>query len=106
MAKTDVEVSVRLSPKQAGALYMKCLRLQEEVKSAALAHEIALEDCAATLESECLCAPGRYWNTSRVDEAGRAGVERAVRYLEARGLLERHPEHADLVRVKEQADAQ
>lgn len=71
----------------------------------ALAHEIAYIDSAHTIRELCPSQSENgiewYGTEACYPEKWKADLARAVRYLELRGLLETHPEHADLVRVKE-----
>jgi hypothetical protein len=64
-----------------------------------LAHQIAAEAAEGWIESACARpnARARWYNIKQVSRPERADVARAVRYLELRGLLKRHPSNADLV---------
>jgi hypothetical protein len=70
-----------------------------------LAHEIAYESARASIVS--LCTPAAdscgleegWWDTNRPCEV--EDVRKAVRYLELRGLLERHPQRNTCVKVRE-----
>lgn len=42
----------------------------------------------------------RRWCDSSTDDGNPEDIEQAIRYLEARGLLERHPEKAHLVQPR------
>lgn len=62
---------------------------------------------AARSDIECMCGgqrdngsdPGWWYDTQALDcESSRSWVDDAVRYLELRGLLRRHPENNALVR--------
>jgi len=48
----------------------------------------------------------QWWqNTSNVDTEAVEAVADAVRYLDARGLIERHPDHPEWVRVRDESEA-
>lgn len=70
----------------------------------ALAHIIALSTAKSDIESFCKWVAAshlRRWydiSTAGKDEA--LMVRNAVRYLDLKGMLERHPEHAEWVRVR------
>lgn len=74
----------------------------------ALAHEIAYE--AARSDIECNCTQivtwrgHAYYDTSSATPEVRADwIDRAMTYLDGRGLLLRHPSNADWVAIKEDA---
>lgn len=70
----------------------------------ALAIEIADESALITIESQCPCDDWskaddlRWWMTDLPNAIAAGHVKRAVEYLNMRGVLERHPEHAAWVR--------
>lgn len=65
------------------------------------------EAARSAIESNCgfFTEPsGDFYDTGDLDPSddwAKDAIPRAVRYLEARGLIERHPERAQLVRVLE-----
>jgi hypothetical protein len=69
--------------------------------------EMALECALADLRSFCCIhrgrggARGEWFDTLNPDEL--EAVARAIRYLELRGILERHPHHPLLVRARKEA---
>jgi hypothetical protein len=69
-----------------------------------LAHEIALEDSLSTIDGQCV-APLGYksgWRDSKDSCPGaQRYVERAIKYLDARGLLIRNKNNPDWVKPKE-----
>lgn len=73
-----------------------------------LEREIAEESARSDIECEyvrVLDEGDRWYDTNLVsDEDWVPTLERAERYLELRGLLERHPERPELVRFVEKAD--
>lgn len=79
---------------------------RKTAKLDALAHEIAY--CTSRTDIECMCAcagggpdkGGWWWRIDRVAvKDDRQWVDRAVRYLEARELLERDPGNTNRVRI-------
>jgi hypothetical protein len=67
-----------------------------------LAHEIAEEQCE--LELDCYLAAVRdrrgrllWYDLNSADEHSRWFIQRAVRYLDMRGLLRRHPHQPNYV---------
>lgn len=75
-----------------------------------LAHEIAQSTVRSDIESYCVSEHwsgrhyGRWYDTCSASEGIESeSVERAVRYLEHWGELERNPESLALVRFKEKA---
>lgn len=74
-----------------------------------LGREIADETARSDIECECVWIDegGRWYDTNLVsDQDVVPMLERAERYLELRGLIERHPERPELVRFVEKADEQ
>lgn len=86
-----------------------------------LAHQIAYDAARSEIESFCVAEPGllpvdaRWWNTRQLEDteqhpedaaAQHGEVQRAVAYLDLRGLIERHPGNPHLVRIKDQAEVQ
>jgi hypothetical protein len=68
-----------------------------------LAHRIAAEAAEGAIESFCPYesnARPRWYNTGQVARLEKSDVARAVKYLELRGMLKRHPSNADLVRCR------
>ena len=75
---------------------MKSAYVSPEI--AALAYEIA--DSCARSDIECNCPRkwGRWYDTTEVDERGdQECVARALRYLDARGLVKHHADAPALV---------
>lgn len=73
------------------------------------AMEIA-DSCARADIESCCTARGDgddyrnwWWDTSSADTEDETMIAQALRYCEARGLIERHPTDAPLVRFKEPA---
>lgn len=71
--------------------------------------EIA-DSCARADIESCCTARGEgddyrawWWDTSSTESEDDAMVAQALRYCEARGLIERHPTDAPLVRFKREA---
>lgn len=80
---------------------MKCTRdvYKKIIELTRLERELA-ENCAAdTLECECVHREDGWLDTTTY---GTVDPVAELRYLELRGLIERHPGHPDWVRVKEQ----
>jgi hypothetical protein len=79
------------------------LSKQEQSELNRLAHQIAAISAESAIESHC-SQPNpraRWFNIERVSgRAEKADVARAVKYLELRGLLKRHPSNAGLVRCR------
>jgi len=69
---------------------------------AKLQQEIADDGAISTLESECAYDDEGEWLDTNAYDIAEPTAE--LRYLELRGLLERHPERPELVRVKEMGD--
>lgn len=66
-----------------------------------LGHQLAAEAAEGAIESFCPYesnARPRWYDTKQVARPDKSDVARAVKYLELRGLLKRHPSNADLVR--------
>ena len=67
---------------------------------------IIIADDKAASDIECECehggrSPEGYWyDTTSADEIGAPDVERAVRYLELRGLLQRRERAPHIVAIK------
>jgi hypothetical protein len=71
-----------------------------------LAHSMAFEFAESVIRSEGITMRDEDDDTwELVDDVGEVELFDAVRYLEARGLLERHPEHNDWVRVLDESEA-
>jgi hypothetical protein len=68
-----------------------------------LAHSLAFENAVTIIDSESIHALSEDWQV--VDVEGEVYLVDALRYLELRGLLERHPEHKDWVRVIDESEA-
>ena len=71
-----------------------------------LAHSMAFEFAESVLDGEG--TPMRDDDDERwwmVDPEGEVDLFDCLRYLEARGLLERHAEHGDWVRVRDESEA-
>lgn len=68
--------------------------------------EIADSCARADIESRLLCADDnpQWWDTSTASEEDREMIGQAVRYLTARGLIERHPERVELVRFNKERE--
>ena len=86
-----------------------CLSQTEPLRthnSTPLAHEIAEESAKSDIESFCVwritddgLLPTRWYDiATQLHDGERAWVDRAVRYLEARGILVRNQQNASLVR--------
>lgn len=65
-----------------------------------LAIEIADEDAWELVQCECLHDGGGWYDTSTADPIACEGLERDLRYLTLRDLIERHVEHPHLVRLR------
>lgn len=68
---------------------------------AAQAYELADSFCMCDIE--CNTAPvksdgRRWWNTGAVDEFDDGGIAKSIEYLDARGLVIRHPDNPHWVR--------
>ena len=70
----------------------------------------AIADSSARSEIECNCnsagpreGGGWWWNTRLDDLNFQEDIDRSLRYLEARGLLVRHPEQPHLVSFNEKS---
>lgn len=70
---------------------------------ARLEREVAEMGAQEMIEWYCR-QEGRWQDTTAVLDADEAEVAKSVRYLDLRGLLERHPERPELVRFVEKAD--
>jgi hypothetical protein len=78
-----------------------------------MGHGIAFDACCTAIESNCLRVDGidpvevEWWNVSEegVEEYALEHVQECVRYLDARGLLEHHPEHAHYVQLRDETEA-
>jgi hypothetical protein len=68
----------------------------------ALAYTLAYEFASAVIDGESLRG-AEGWRS--VDPEGEVDLVDALRYLELRGLLERHPEHRNWVRVLDESEA-
>jgi hypothetical protein len=80
--------------------YRGCLMNKEDLDK--LAREIAEDDSVQTLEGQCPSRIGlghKWYDTIEACDGSQRDVNRAVRYLEALGLLVRHPVDNDLARV-------
>jgi hypothetical protein len=69
-----------------------------------LAHVIAHETCCSVIESHCISITEAetcgWWSL----ESGSGVVDDAVAYLKARGLIWRHAENPDWVRIERPAE--
>jgi hypothetical protein len=68
-----------------------------------LADAMELADEFAWLVIESSCTPEGEYHDTRTNDGNAEEIARNLRYLEVRGLLERHPERSEWVRVKEGA---
>jgi hypothetical protein len=71
-----------------------------------LAYSLAFEFAESVLSSDGITMrddDGEAWEM--VDPEGEVDLFDCLNYLEARGLLERHPEHNDWVRVRDESEA-
>jgi hypothetical protein len=68
-----------------------------------LAHSLAFENAVTIIDSESIHAPSEDWRV--VDVEGEVDLVDALRYLDLRGLLERHPEHKEWIRVIDESEA-
>lgn len=71
-----------------------------------LAHSLAFDFAVSVLDGDGITmrdANDEAWDM--VDAEGEVDLFDCLRYLEARGLLERHPEHIDWVRVRDESEA-
>lgn len=76
---------------------------QPDAELRELEREIATDSAKRDVVSYCHSETGEWWDTgSKMSEIEIAWVDMSSRYLELRGLLERHPERPELVRVKEE----
>jgi hypothetical protein len=62
--------------------------------------EIADESSEALLRCGLNQSDEGWWNVASADPWDRQAIDQAVRYLTARGKIERHPKHREWVRVK------
>ena len=75
---------------------MKSAYVSPEI--AALAYEIADGVARSDIECYCLAKWGPWYDTSAaIDPEDLELINRALRYLDARGLINRHPEQPALV---------
>lgn len=71
-----------------------------------LADAIEIADSCARADIESFCAhvddvlTGLWWNTNDTGPEEKEMVAVALRYVEARGLIEHHPQRPELVRFK------
>jgi len=78
--------------------------------AAMLADALDIADSAARADIELYCVAvtrgdETWWNWENLDPVdGAPYIEQAVRYLEARGLLERDGENANVVRIVDEAE--
>lgn len=71
-----------------------------------LAHSMAFEFSECVIRSEGITMRDEddvAWEFVETD--GEVELFDAVRYLEARGLIDRHPDHNDWVRVRDESEA-
>jgi hypothetical protein len=71
-----------------------------------LAHSLAFDFAVSVIDGESTSmvdVQGELWDM--VDVEGEVDLFDCLRYLEARGLLERHAEHSDWVRVRDESEA-
>lgn len=69
-----------------------------------LAHDLAYESARSDIECYSKfrpCVSGMWWQLDDRDPDHAEIVARAVRYLDARKLLRRHPEHPDWVQIED-----
>ena len=70
-----------------------------------LAHEIAVEQCASIIESYGVPVTDKrgrllWYEVDVNDKFDGWQIQRALRYLRARGMLRRHPRFSNRVKVK------
>jgi hypothetical protein len=67
-----------------------------------LGHQLATVSAGAIIETCCPQPDLRkdWFNIKHPSRGDKGDVARAVKYLELRGLLKRHPSNADLVRCR------
>lgn len=78
----------------------------EKLELDQLAHSLAFDFAESVISSDGITMrddEGYAWEM--VDAEGEVDLFDCLRYLEARGLLERHPEHRDWVRVRDESEA-
>jgi len=71
-----------------------------------LAHSLAYNFAASVIDGEGITmrdGDDEAWD--QVDAEGEVDLFDCLRYLQARGLLERHPHHPDWVRVRDESEA-
>lgn len=87
-------------------------RVLEACDVHALAHELAYDLARSDIECHCSSYDCRWYDTSSVRdldpetaETVVGWVERAVRYLDLRGLLRRHPDNPAVVRILDEDES-
>lgn len=72
-----------------------------------LADAVEIADEGSTSVIQCnaawLYVPEDWWDTGKISACPKARMDRALSYLDRRGLIERHPEKSHLVRFVEGA---
>jgi hypothetical protein len=68
-----------------------------------LAHSLAFEVSLSAIECEAILHKEDGWMD--ISDAAMESIRDYVRYFETRGLLERHPERSDWVRVRDESEA-
>lgn len=89
---------------------IKSMSTQAEID--ALGHSIAYDSCCSLIESSCLIERDQveaswddaWFHSLSVDSDAEDAVVEAIRYLDARGLLLRHPDRPDLVQVLDESE--
>ena len=73
----------------------------------ALAYVIAYSAACTMIESECTWhgTDGVGWFDVGIENFGDDDVLDSVKYLEMRGLIERHPENRDWIQVRDESEA-
>lgn len=70
-----------------------------------LAHSLAFELAESVISSEGITMRDDEGEAWEMVDARKVDLFDCLRYLDARGLLERHPEHSDWVRVRDESEA-
>lgn len=76
-----------------------------------LAHHLAYQSCETLFDGECGSAddvdgePGVWYDTDVRFELAADGVAEAVKYLDARGLIVRHPKKPNWISLHDESEA-
>lgn len=90
-----------------GAMASVTRSIEETNELHTLAHRIALEDCTSLLEGEAITVwedDVEWWDMGD-ERTFPEALDPAQRYLELRGLLVRHPKHANWIRIVDAPDS-